>query len=50
MSLVEKLVNQISAAVAAKALYVRRFIGFDIDETYLKVAAKNTGATVRAVA
>jgi site-specific DNA-methyltransferase (adenine-specific) len=36
-----------SAAVAAKDLFVRRFIGFDVDEGYLKVAARKTGAKIR---
>ncbi len=36
-----------SAAVSAKELGVRRFIGFDVDESYLKVAAERTGATIQ---
>lgn len=38
-----------SAAVAAKALRVRRFVGFDIDESYLKVAAEKTGSPIRRI-
>src|ERR1043166_1443713 len=36
-----------SAAVAAQRCGVQRFIGFDIDEEYLRVAADRVGATVR---
>jgi site-specific DNA-methyltransferase (adenine-specific) len=38
-----------SAAIAAQDLQVHQFIGFDIDESYLKVAALKTGGTVRKV-
>jgi hypothetical protein len=33
-------------AVAAKGMHVRRFIGFEVDESYLKVAAQNVGGKV----
>lgn len=36
-----------SAAVAAKELHVRRFVGFEIDEFYLQIASARTGAAVR---
>jgi len=36
-----------SAAAAAKQLHVGRFIGFDIDEGYLKVAAERVGTNIQ---
>jgi site-specific DNA-methyltransferase (adenine-specific) len=39
-----------SAAVAARDLHVHRFIGFDLDESYLRVAALKTGATIQRMA
>lgn len=36
-----------NALVAAQSLQVRRAIGFDIDKSYLKVAAEKSGAAVR---
>jgi site-specific DNA-methyltransferase (adenine-specific) len=38
-----------TAAVAAQQCQVPRFIGFDVDESYLKVAAQRTGAKIRKV-
>lgn len=47
MTMLDPFLGIGSAAVAAKAAGVSRFIGFDIDESYLKVAAEKTGARIQ---
>jgi site-specific DNA-methyltransferase (adenine-specific) len=50
LTVLDPFVGTGSSAVAAQACSVARFIGFDIDADYLRIAAERTETTVRAVA